>query len=147
MKDISKMNELYPISIAIDIKWGDMDALGHVNNTHFFRFFESARIEHMTKLDMMMSEGQTHGPILAETSCKFIRPIYFPDRIICKSRISKIGNSSMVMEHEIENGRGEVVARGQGVVVMIDFSTHQKVSISEETRVRILKMQAELLPS
>ena len=67
--------EGYPVVIDEQVVWGEMDAFQHVNNTVYFRYFESARIAYFGAvgyLEWMKAEGS--GPILASTRCRFRRP-------------------------------------------------------------------------
>jgi acyl-CoA thioester hydrolase len=128
----------YPIRLEIPVAWGEMDAFGHVNNTVFFRYFESARIAYFRELNH--GETQTEGflPIVASTECTFLRPVHFPDTVFSETRVSRIGNSSFTMEHRITSlEQDTVVAEGKAVVVNIDPSTGKGVALNENLRARM----------
>lgn len=141
------MEAHFPIEITIDVKWGDMDALQHVNNTVFFKYFESVRIAHLDMIQPMPQLAEKgFYPILAATSCSFIKPLKYPDAIRCASRISSIGRTSFVQEYRITDGSGDLAARGEGVVVLMEKRSNSKTAIPEYILSRIYEMQEELRP-
>ena len=70
------MNELlkdFTLVVDLNIEWGDMDALQHVNNIEYFKYFQAARIAYFEKIDSKSVMGETRvSSILASTQCKFI---------------------------------------------------------------------------
>jgi len=63
---------------TLTIRWGDMDALGHVNNTAYFRYMEQARLEWLFKNTDVRVYQQGKGPVIANASCNFLVPIVYP---------------------------------------------------------------------
>jgi acyl-CoA thioester hydrolase len=100
-----------------------MDAFQHVNNTVYLRWFESARIRcfELTGFDAHMRSHRV-GPILAETSCRFRRPLTYPDRVIAAARIADIGEDSFLMEYAVHSHHlGTTAATGTGLIVCYDY--------------------------
>ncbi len=127
----------FPVEIKLPIAWGDMDAFQHVNNVMYFKYFESVRIKYFGEIAVMREMSHTGiGPILAHTSCQFKLPLTYPDTITVGARVKSMGNSSFVMEYVItsEALEGKVAATGEGVVVMVNYKTGEKVPISQEMR-------------
>src|SRR6478752_4362546 len=91
----------YPITITLPVQWSEMDALGHVNNARFFTWFESARIALFERIGVATTGPAGIGPILATTSCDFLRPVVYPATLRVGVRVSKIGETSLGMEYEI----------------------------------------------
>ena len=111
----------YPIVIQMPVVWGEQDAFGHVNNVFFFRWCESARIEYGERLGLLaMHREQNIGPIVAQIGCNFRKPVVFPDNISVGARVTKIGRTSMTMEHLIVSEKLGVVADASSVLVMFD---------------------------
>ncbi|MEX0894044.1 MAG: thioesterase family protein [Gemmatimonadota bacterium] len=129
------MLEGFPIRVDVPLAWGDMDAMGHVNNTVYFRMFETARIAYLRAIDLTSGSGV--GPILASTHCRFRRPLHFPDTVTVAARTSEIGADRFTMEYRIVNGAGELAAEGGGVVVAYDYGAGRKVPIPEAVRHRM----------
>lgn len=129
----------FPVRIEVPVRWGDMDAFGHVNNTVFFRFFESVRIEYLRAIDFAEG-GDTAGigPILASTHCRFRRPLGFPDTVLVGARTTEVAEDRFTMEYRIVSGvTGEVAADGGGVVVSYDYGSGSKAPIPGAVRARI----------
>jgi acyl-CoA thioester hydrolase len=127
----------FPLTISQPVQWGEQDAFGHVNNMHFIRWFESARIAYMLKCEIeMTAEGV--GPILAAVSCNFRKQVKFPDTVIVGARTSKIGRSSVRIEHQLWSEQHQVVAAdGDSTIVMFDYQKQCPFEIPHELRMRI----------
>ena len=77
---------------------------GHVNNTVFFRWFESARIAYLDRIGLSrLMAGEQIGPILASITCNYRRQLTFPDTVEIGSRITRIGRTSMTMIHALHS--------------------------------------------
>jgi acyl-CoA thioester hydrolase len=129
----------YPVTVAISVQWGDMDALGHVNNARYFTWFESARMALFERVGLTSVGTPTVGPILAHTRCDFLAPVTYPAELVAGSRIDRLGTTSFTMGSGIARAAtpGELVARGEGVVVLIDYTSGAKVPIPDDLRSRL----------
>lgn len=138
----------YPVSISCPVRWGEMDALGHVNNTVYFRYFEDIRIEYFKKLGLeAVTPDQEMGPILAQISCQFLRPVEYPDRVTIGVWVARIGNTSLQMDYEIYSEQHqEVVATGTSVIVLINYQNGSKIQVSDELRKQIQDLQVAFQP-
>jgi acyl-CoA thioester hydrolase len=126
----------YPVELEIPVAWGDLDAFGHVNNTVYFRWFESARMAFFERIGISPKRPEKVGPIVATTSCDYLVPVEYPATVIVGARVQRIGNTSLVMENEATL-EGTPVARGTTVIVLIDYRNGQKVSVPAEMRAAI----------
>ena len=139
------MNNLstFPVIIKQTIAWGDMDAYQHVNNVMYFRYFESARLAYFREMGFKRTYDARSdtGPILAHTSCSFLQPLVYPDTVEVGCKVSKIGNTSFVLEHEIWSPKLGLAASGEGVVVCYDFKNKHKIPVPDELRKRIEEME------
>lgn len=132
----------FPVTLVLPVRWGDMDAFAHVNNTVFFQYFESARIEYLRAIDFTAGgrEGGV-GPILASTRCRFRRPISFPDTVRVGARVTALEEDRFAMEYRLASeALGAVAADGDGVVVAYDYAAGRKTPIPEAVRERILAL-------
>src|SRR5690242_9497211 len=91
----------FPAAIRLPVQWGDQDAFGHVNNTVYFRWFESARIKYLERIDLSEQSSDTLGPILAAVSCNYRRQVKYPDHVVIGARITRLGRSSMSMTYAV----------------------------------------------
>lgn len=124
----------FSVTIELPVLWGDMDAFQHVNNVRFFRFFECARIEYINRLelDQVCLKAQI-GPILAETSCKYIAPLTYPDSITVGCRSVSVSDSTIEQEYLITSHKTKAIsAIGTGLIVAYDYQELRKSSFPKE---------------
>jgi acyl-CoA thioester hydrolase len=108
------------------VRWGDMDLLGHVNNTVYFRYMEQARIEWVYGLGIGYAEG--HSPVIVNASCNFTTPIVYPGEIEVRMFIGDPGRTSFGSYYDllVEHRR---VADGAARMVWTDRATGRPVPI------------------
>lgn len=134
----------FPIRIELPVAWGEMDAFGHVNNTAYFRYFESARIAYFAALEYMALMRSTGiGPILAATDCRFRLPLEYPDQLTVGARITEVHAESFLMRYIVVSGRhGQVAADGHGRIVSFDYENKCKAPLQPELRDRLARLEA-----
>lgn len=126
----------YPIVVEVPVAWGDMDAFGHVNNTMYFRYFETARIAFLDRIAFRGESGI--GPILASTQCRFRRPLAYPDTVCVGARVSEIGEDRFTHEYRlVSRTLNEVAAEGSGVVVAYDYGRKTRCALPADVRARM----------
>lgn len=131
--------------LELPVQWGEQDAFGHVNNTVYFRWCESARIVYLEQVGLQaMVESERIGPILAHIGCNFRRPVVYPDRVRIGSRITRLGNSSFDMEHRIVSQRLGLVADAQSTLVVYDYAAGRSHRIPDAVRSAIVALEPEL---
>ena len=131
----------YRVIVDTAVAWGEMDALGHVNNAVYFRYFESARIEYFNRIgywDTMEQTGQ--GPILASTRCRFRAPLQYPEAISIGTRVVKLEADRFMMEYAVATQNG-LVAEGDGLVVSYDYRDNCKTPLPAPTRAAIQQLE------
>ncbi|MFI4923261.1 MAG: acyl-CoA thioesterase [Burkholderiales bacterium] len=116
----------------IKVRWGDMDAVGHVNNAVYFKYMEQARISWLESLKMQVG-GHRQGPVIVTASCAFIKPIVYPATVEVSVYGGKPGRSSFPMYHEIylENHPEVKFAEGDATVVWIDHKLGKSIPLPE----------------
>ncbi len=132
----------YPVSINIPVAWGDMDALGHVNNVVYLRWFESGRVAYFDRLGIT---GQVAGvgPILARQEIDYRLPLTYPDTVRVETSITKLGNTSFEMGFRIVSGKTQALAsEGRGVCVMFDYTAGRKVPLPDALRRTVHALEA-----
>ena len=115
----------------LSVRWGDMDAAGHVNNSRFFSYFEEARVEWMkTTLDEAMFTDI--GPVLASASCDFERPVRHPATLVIDVYAGAPGRSSIPSYYVARlDDDDTVVATGEAVLVWVDTDTGKPVPLPD----------------
>ena len=141
--ELNKLKEGFHVWITLPVQWGDQDAFQHVNNTVYLRWFESARIAYGNQALMELSvEGRKIGPILAAISCNYRRQLTFPDTVHIGARVTRIGNSSLKMEHRvISEALGAIAAEGDSTLVAFDYTLQRPVPVSDAVRAAIEKVE------
>jgi len=140
------MNELlkdFTFVVDLNIEWGDMDALQHVNNIEYFKYFQVARIAYFEKINSDSVFGETPiSLILASTQCKFIYPLAYPDSVSVGVRVDTMADQYFTMKYAVVSHKHQrLVAIGDAKVVMFDYVNNKKASIPSEIRKTIIDLE------
>lgn len=133
-----------PYIERLQVRWGDMDSFGHVNNAKYFTYCESARMGYFLAVRMADHfEGGRFGPALAAAQLNFRQQVRWPSGIEVETRVTEIGRTSFKMEYIlIRSEDRERVADGSGVIVWIDYSTGKPVPLPDGLRASIRGFEA-----
>ncbi|MEW6693705.1 MAG: acyl-CoA thioesterase [Pseudomonadota bacterium] len=125
-------------TMTIPIRWGDMDAMGHVNNTIYFRYMETARLQWMGEWGMP-ANPQGQGPVIVNAFCNFLRQLEYPGEVIVRSYVGALGQRSFDMFHEMlrTDGADTVYANGGATVVWVDFPAQRSLPLPQALRERL----------
>jgi acyl-CoA thioester hydrolase len=127
----------------IPIRWGDMDAMGHVNNAVYFRFMEQARISWFERLVPEEDAWHSTGIVIANCSCNYRRAITYPGTVEVKLYVGAPGGASVPTTYELRvDADPEPYADGAAVVVFIDMQTQKSRRIPEAIRARLARAEA-----
>jgi acyl-CoA thioester hydrolase len=123
-------------TMRMPIRWGDMDAMGHVNNTVYFRYFETARIAWFDQI-ACAPDPAGEGPVIINANCSFLKQLKYPGEIEVTTLVGPPGRSSFQMTHEIRlvgpDGRaGALHAEGGAKVVWVNFPAEKSVALPEQ---------------
>ena len=124
--------------MVIPIRWGDMDAMGHVNNTIYFRYFEIVRIEWFERIGCTpRPDGE--GPVIVNAFCNFIRQLEFPGDVLARHYVSNPGRTSFDtwMTLERVDQLGVVYASGGAKTVWVDFPKQKSAPLPDRLRALI----------
>jgi acyl-CoA thioester hydrolase len=127
------------LEMVIPIRWGDMDAMGHVNNTLYFRYMEIIRIEWLHSV-VGAPNLNGSGPVIINAFCNFIKQLEFPGNVLAKHYVANPGRSSFeaYMTLERADSAGVIYASGGAKTVWVDFSKQKSVALPDS----ILKLIA-----
>lgn len=125
--------EQHPIHTKINVAWGEMDALQHVNNVVYFRYFETARIDFFNQINLLEDLQTTGvGPVISENNARYKRPVTFPDTVLVGVTISDIQTDRFMMHYTVfSQQQNAVTTVGSSQVVMFNFKTGKKANLSE----------------
>ena len=146
MTDEHRIGELladFPVTVEIPVAWGDMDAMGHVNNAVYFRYFETARIRFFAKLGLgSIEQSNGVGPILHSASCRFRIPLTHPDTVTVGAQIGEVGDDRFVMRYRaVSHHHGAVAADGESLIVTFDYATGSKARVSDDLGARLMDLR------
>jgi acyl-CoA thioester hydrolase len=135
----------FHLVISVPVQWGDQDSFNHVNNTVYLRWCESARIEYLRRIGLWQVSEEGLGPILANISCDFRRPLTYPDTVHVGVAVTKIGNSSFRMDHVVVSENLKLVAAElRSTIVVVDYKRGKSVPLPETVRAAIEKIEGRV---
>ena len=122
-------------AIEVPLRWADMDAMAHLNNTIYFRLMEEARIRWFHEIGFS-TLPTSQAPILAHVSCDFLRAMTYPGVARVTQTITKVGRSSVEMALAIErtDEPGIQYATGRSVIVWFDYVSNKAQPWPEAVR-------------
>lgn len=126
--------------LPIAVRWGDMDAMGHVNNAAYFTYCESARIHYFEAIGLEV--GTVHeegfGPAVVTATCNFRRQVHYPADLEVGVACTRIGTSSFTLAYRIRRADDQtLVADGTSVVVWADYRAGTSAPLPEAFAARI----------
>ncbi len=124
----------------IEVRYGDLDPQGHVNNAKYLTYFEQGRIAYMIELGLFTKDQSFMeiGVILADVHITYLEPVYFGQKIKVGVHAAKLGNKSMTWEQNVVDAEnGKVLAKGEVVMVTYDYRAEKTISIPHEWREKI----------
>ncbi len=134
------MDKTYPVidRQTIAMRWGDMDAVGHLNNTYYFRYLEQIRINWLESMGHGINPDAI-GPVLASTSCTFRRELTYPATVEITIELEKLGRSSLKLRHHFykQGDPATVYASADVTLVWVDYQAGQSVAIPDDIRAAI----------
>ncbi len=116
--------------IEIKVQWGEMDAMGHVNNASYVRWGESARMEYF--VDTELFEHAVHVPILGFQSLKYIAPVVYPDTIRIGTLVDEIKSDRLKLKsHFFSEALSRLVLIQYHEIVVLDAVTGKRVDVPQ----------------
>jgi acyl-CoA thioester hydrolase len=125
--------------VVIPVRWGDMDAMGHVNNTLYFRYMEVVRLDWIFKVGGSTDlSGQ--GPVIVNAFCNFLRQLTFPGDARVTMYVAEPGRSSFETYHTIErtDEPGVIYAEGGARTVWTDYAAKKSAPLPDWFRQQLV---------
>jgi len=119
----------------VEIRYGDLDPQGHVNNAKHLTYFEQARVAYLIELGLFTKDQSFMeiGVILADAHITYLEPIQFGQEVRVGVHISKLGNKSMTwMQNIVDAKTGKELAKGEVVMVTYDYRAGKTIPIPQE---------------
>jgi acyl-CoA thioester hydrolase len=124
--------------MAIPIRWGDMDAMGHLNNTSYFRYMETCRIDWMHGAGCL-PDSQGEGPVVVNAFCNFYRQLEYPGEVLVKMYASDPARTTFETWVTMERADqpGTVCAAGGATTIWVDFPKQKAKTLPDWVRVLV----------
>src|ERR1035438_8328763 len=124
----------------IQIRFKDLDMMGHVNNANHFTYFEIARAKYFDDVVAEDMDWSKEGFILAKSTCDYKLPILYYDKVFVYTKCSRIGNKSFELSYVMikdENGKEITLADASTVQVCFDYEKKGNIFVPEKWKKRI----------
>jgi len=121
--------------MRIPIRWGDMDAMGHLNNTSYFRYMETIRIDWMRSIGGM-PDPAGEGPVIVNAFCNFYKQLEYPGDVLVKMYVSGLARStfeSWVTMERVDQP-GVICAAGGATTIWVDFPAQKSKTLPDWMR-------------
>ncbi|KGG92371.1 acyl-CoA thioesterase [Comamonas thiooxydans] len=117
------------------VRWGDMDAMGHVNNAQYFRYLETARIDWMRGMGLNPDPAR-QGPVIVNAFCNFYQQLAYPDEVLLKMFVSDPARTTFETWATMERVAqpGVICAAGGGTVIWVDFPRQKAAALPDWIR-------------
>ena len=121
--------------IVVPIRWGDMDAMGHVNNTIYFRYMEIARLDWFFGLGLP-ADPQGEGPVIVNAFCNFYKQLEYPGNVLAKMYVSDPARTTFESwcTLELVDQPGVIYAAGGATTIWVDFPQQKAVNLPDDIR-------------
>jgi acyl-CoA thioester hydrolase len=148
------MSAPVPVELPIQIRWRDLDALGHVNNAVYLSYFELARLAYVRAL---LGEAASIDPrtllpvefqfILAEVTCHYRSPATLGDQLTAAIWVTQVGRKSFIFEYRIKDEvTKRLVAEGCSTQVWYDYAAGESRPVPVEIVARMETLQGMAIP-
>ena len=122
------------------VRFGDLDAMRHLNNVVFLRYFETARIGYLNRVldhhDPVNRDGAGFGFIFASCRIDYRSPAHFDEEVAIRVRPAEIGTKSLKLEFDMRVGE-RLIAEGHGVLVGYDYEVGRTVPLPDALKDRL----------
>jgi acyl-CoA thioester hydrolase len=121
--------------MTIPIRWGDMDAMGHLNNGSYFRYLETIRIDWMHSIGAV-PDPQGEGPVIVNAFCNFYQQLVYPGDVLMKMYTSDPGRTTFETWGTLEraDAPGVICAAGGATTIWVNFPRQKAVALPQWMR-------------
>jgi acyl-CoA thioester hydrolase len=127
---------------VIELRFADIDMMGHVNNATYFTFLEIARTKYWQQA--IHWDWKTTGVVIGNASIDYIKPIFLEDKISIYVKTSRIGNTSFDLSYllvKTVNGEEVVCSKGKTVCVAYDYNSKMPTPIPDTDREKMIAFE------
>jgi len=120
--------------LPLQIRFNDVDKFGHVNNTVYFQFYDTAKTDYIASVCNGV-DWERLAIVVVKIEAEFVAQIKANNHIVCRTRVAKIGNKSFHLEQEVfDIDTLEVKSRCLSIMVLYDLEHQQTIPVPDEWR-------------
>lgn len=123
--------ELFRHRIPVQLRFNDVDILGHVNNTVYFSFYDTGKAHYFGQVRRMHIDWNHVETVIANVECAYIRPIFFSEHIDVLTRCIHVGHKSFTLEQMLVRDDGEIKSVCRTVMVSFDQHTGHAIDVPQ----------------
>lgn len=132
----------FPHHLAIDTRWSDNDAYGHLNNVVFYSYFDTVVNQYLITRGVLDIDASPVIGLVVETGCSYFASAAFPEKLSAGLRVAHLGNSSVRYEIALfREGIDLAIAQGHFVHVYVGRETRRPVRVPVKLREVLSKIQ------
>ena len=139
MDTLDEILKQYRYRSPVEMRWNDLDEVGHVNNAIYLTYFEQARVFYFH--ESCQWNWKDDGVIVASNLVNYISPLFFPSPAYIYVRTTRLGTKSFDVEYQLVNeypDRKELIVTGKTVLVMFDYKTQKPFPIPDHLRAKLI---------
>jgi acyl-CoA thioester hydrolase len=134
----------YEVTVPLDVRWRDLDPMGHVNNAVFLTYLERARVEYHRSMSRAALDTRSFRFIIARIEIDYLAPVTLNDQVVCRIGVVEWGAKSFVFRYELAAPGGErVFARARSVQVCYDYQAGRTLAVPDDLRQSVLRLRSE----
>jgi acyl-CoA thioester hydrolase len=134
MSDEKNSKGVQLATMKFPVRWGEMDALAHINNVEYLRYFEESRLEWMLRHGMHLN-NRSEGMILLKTSTTYKKPVTYPAQVVVDLYAGRVGNTSFDLLNTLTvEGESEPACEAEFVIVWFDYVNNKPKAVPDFLR-------------
>jgi acyl-CoA thioester hydrolase len=131
-------NVIFKNILSIQVRFSDVDIMGHVSNTVYQNYYDSGKVNYFDEV-LLDLDFVKLGFVGASVKIDYLRPIYMRTKILVETRVALLGTKSMTLEHRlVEEQTGELLSTCTSVLVCYSITDQQSIPIPEHWKKSIL---------
>lgn len=128
--------------IEAQLRFNDIDILGHLNNTVYFSLYDLGKARYMEEAGLRQPGPVAPTSVIADVHCSYLRPVLYGDEIYIETRCSEVGDKHYILDQEMIDGEGVVRSKCRTVMVYIDPATGKPAPLPLDYRDKIAIFEA-----
>lgn len=127
--------DLFRHSMDVQVRFNDIDALGHVNNNVYLQFFDLGKYDYFRQTVGVDLGDNRPAAVVVNINCDFMAPTFIEEPLAVRTAIAAIGEKSLTMVQQVYNrATGQIKCQGTTVMASFDFATGRSTPVPAETR-------------